>query len=177
MWGRLVKVVFLDFDGVLNDRVHSIDFDPFFVDRLNEITDATGANIVLISSWRYASDAIPGLKKAGATAPILGCTPDLLGRKGHYSWTRCTEIERWLEEHPEVTAYVILDDLWITAFEGQVDHLVHIADGNGIEPEHVKKAIELLGVEENHDRLADPDVAGGRQDQGVPPGDDDGGPR
>ena len=67
------KIIFLDFDGVLNNSEYSARlyeagkptsdkfgelFDPAAVERLNRIIDATDAKIVVSSSWRYL-----GLKK------------------------------------------------------------------------------------------------------------------
>lgn len=59
------KVIFLDFDGVLNtERWHSqasrnelkdeygYRFDPVAVDNLRKIVDETGAAIVISSSWK-----------------------------------------------------------------------------------------------------------------------------
>ena len=56
-----MKVIFLDVDGVLNsqqlfekcedDQLISVDEDN--IKNLKTIVDATGAKIVLSSSWRY----------------------------------------------------------------------------------------------------------------------------
>ena len=67
-----VKIIFLDFDGVLNNaeyKAHTpkdsvteqsgklfsdtLAFDPAAIKRLNRIIDETGAKIVVTSSWRY----------------------------------------------------------------------------------------------------------------------------
>jgi len=143
----VVRVVFLDFDGVLNSRASrkrcpGVELDPFHVKFLNRITEVTGAVITISSSWRMAPDAIPQLVGAGATAAIAGTTPDLMGQEDHYSQTRCTEIQQWLAEHPEVTGYVILDDLGPDVFEPIKDRLIHTKDG--LLAEHVQPAIENL---------------------------------
>lgn len=68
-----MKILFLDFDGVLNDCGYVIDLskeffgfhtyldkysyctelDPVRIERLNEIVDETGCFIVLSTAWRY----------------------------------------------------------------------------------------------------------------------------
>ncbi len=58
----MMKIIFLDIDGVLNHmywlkKMKGVEgdkkfFDPDCVRRLNTITDKTGAKIVLSSSWR-----------------------------------------------------------------------------------------------------------------------------
>ena len=62
-----MRIVFLDFDGVLNSHAYfnartekfedvgeAGELDPTAVERLNRIIDATGALVVVSSSWRYA---------------------------------------------------------------------------------------------------------------------------
>ena len=64
-----MKVIFLDFDGVLNSSSYSSIlfkagkptkdkngkelFDPATIARLNHVVDEVGAKIVISSSWRY----------------------------------------------------------------------------------------------------------------------------
>lgn len=115
-----MKVIFTDVDGVLNEdttptrtksRVIFIDEEKLL--RLKQIVDATGAKIVLSSTWRYDRDT-PGLNgdflelqeafhKAGLE--FYSFTPvDAIGIQ------RGMEIKAWLGMHPEVTRYIILDD-------------------------------------------------------------------
>lgn len=120
------KILFLDIDGVLNSESwftllfeqrgqgpttmneHEA-LDPKAIAALNEITDATGARIVLSSTWRLVSDfpaRVKGLHAQGIKAPIIGRTPSLMDPnvRGH-------EIAAWLMtqvEWPEGIA--ILDD-------------------------------------------------------------------
>ena len=114
------KVIFLDVDGVLNDRNTPTRTKQgcLFVDEskillLRKIVDATGAKIVLSSTWRYDRDDFRynsdflELKEAMAAHGLE-----------FYSYTpvepsgtrRGMEIEAWLGVHPEVKKFVILDD-------------------------------------------------------------------
>ncbi len=110
-----MKVVFLDFDGVLNshdfcERVPGqciIGIDPLAVAQVQRIVDATGAAIVISSTWRLLHKLIrlkDTLFDAGLRAKILGTTPNIGRERGH-------EIQAWIDATPrDVDAFVILDD-------------------------------------------------------------------
>ncbi len=116
-----MKVVFLDFDGVLNVIPQGHDnyggiFHPEFVDNLNRILDETGAKLVISSSWRHG-----GLERMklmwehrGYSGEIIAITPDLWRRVEcedfHERMERGHEIQAILDRMPEITNYVILDD-------------------------------------------------------------------
>ncbi len=111
-----MKVIFLDIDGVLNNREVSIRkkdegcrvWDEKCIDRLNRITDETGAKIVISSTWRRSKDFYSIIKnEMGITGEIIGKTIDYLLTPNP---ERGDEIEEWLSRHPEVTVFVILDD-------------------------------------------------------------------
>lgn len=120
---KKMKVIFLDIDGVLNVMFSGRDnygrlFHPEFVDNLRWIIDETGAKIVMSSTWRFA-----GLKKMkqmwidrNLPGELIDITIDCVqlvddGRAEFYDLVeRGHEIQQWLDEHPEVENYVILDD-------------------------------------------------------------------
>ena len=103
------KILFLDIDGVVNcattpqrfDRF--IGIDPYMALLVGRIIQATDAEIVLSSSWRYHKDSQEEVRKR--VLPFMDVTPmhDGLSSRG-------TEIKEWLDLHPEVTKYAILDD-------------------------------------------------------------------
>lgn len=86
------------------------DIDPIRVKRLRNIIEETGAKIILCSSWRSLSD-IPGHPQwkyllsslAAENLYIYDQTPETL--KG-----RPYDIRKYLDLHPEITRYIILDD-------------------------------------------------------------------
>ena len=119
-----MKVIFLDFDGVLNLIPQGHDdyggiFHPEFVDNLGRIIEETDAKLVISSSWRHM-----GLERLrmmwehrGYPGEIIDVTPDLRWRTkedamelNEVEYVRGDEIDSWLKLHPEVTNYVILDD-------------------------------------------------------------------
>lgn len=111
-----MKVVFLDIDGVLNshrtvyafgDFPHGTKpdavalFDQVAVAMVRNLCRAAGAVVVLSSSWRK----LHRWADVGAALglPIIDATPSLGTIRG-------AEIADWLQRHPEVTHYAIVDD-------------------------------------------------------------------
>lgn len=123
-----MKVLFLDYDGVLN-RIHPMQgnstpilmvgeimtmAEPELVYRLNLIVDRTECEIVLSSSWRHQPDWKEAMKASGIFKPLLDRTPRYSNHK-KYGITeselcRGHNIQDWLDEHPDVMKYAILDD-------------------------------------------------------------------
>lgn len=151
-----MKVIFLDVDGVLNERntptrtkTHMIFIDEEKLFRLKRIVDATDAKIVLSSTWRYDRDDARyngdflELQEAFRSVGLdfYSYTPvDAIGIR------RGMEIRAWLGLHPEVDRFIILDDeLYDFEERGLLPHLVKtdFADG-GLTEKHTREAIELL---------------------------------
>lgn len=151
-----MKVIFTDIDGVLNEdttptrtksRVIFIDEEKLL--RLKRIVDATGAKIVLSSTWRYDRDDARyngdflELQEAfyNVGLDFYDFTPvDAIGIR------RGMEIKAWLGLHPEVERYIILDDeLFDFEERGLLPRLVKTVfwDG-GLTEAHVQEAIDLL---------------------------------
>lgn len=106
-----MKVIFLDVDGVLNNfnllsRYGFNYIDGGYVSLLAQIVRATGARIVLSSSWRLKDEDRSIVESALRLngLEIDDQTPDLRGR------SRMEEISLWLKDHPDVVKFVILDD-------------------------------------------------------------------
>ncbi len=115
------------------------------VERLNQITEATGAKIVWSSSWRLFwdfEDAKQRFPEWGIEAELIGTTPSMAGPRGN-------EIQAWLDNHPEVEAFIIVDDstdmvhlrdrLVRTRFQDDIPGLVP-----GLQDHHVEQAIRML---------------------------------
>lgn len=141
-----MRVVFLDIDGVLVNRAsirrqsgrHACA-DPSCVAQLNLITDATGAVIVLSSTWRFDDAIKETIYGWGVTGTIRSMTPRLRG------FDRGIEIDYWLttgSNSPE--SFVILDD------DSDMAHLkyalVQTNMETGLTKEHADRAIVMLNV-------------------------------
>jgi hypothetical protein len=152
------KVIFLDFDGVLNNDnfLMSLDpttphgeghIDPKAVMLLNTIVEITGAEIVISSSWRIPY-TIEELKKFltrrgfDHADKIIGRTP------GVDRNDRGVEIFVWLSRAEETgdgaEHFVILDDN--DDMKPLMQHLVRTNPDVGLCEEDMLKAIEQLGV-------------------------------
>merc|ERR1712039_690987 len=134
------RVVFLDVDGVLlptgsvetivvdgvalpvRDTVRESDFAVSALGNLRSIVQQTGATIVLSSEWRRTeslkssigavlrSHEVPVVRDV---TPIFHAKAELQEVHPVLAWCerRAREIGKWLKDHPEVTAWVALDDL------------------------------------------------------------------
>lgn len=150
-----MKVIFLDVDGVLNSfrtaMAHNgfpMKFDDADVERfdhtaialIKKIVFETGAKIVLSSSWRLLHK-LDEFKAIGLD--IEYATP-LSSPNG---FERGHEIQDWLNEHPEVEKYIIIDDD-DDMLEHQQEFFIHTSMDNGFLLKHFDKAIEILGTTE-----------------------------
>ena len=111
------------------------------VKQLNRITQASGAKIVISSSWRYTlpEDKLKDvLKRAGVEASIVGVISKSCP-------TRADAIREWLGEH-EVEAFVILDDEWKwTGLDSMRDDLILTNfDSGGLTKDLADEAIRRL---------------------------------
>jgi hypothetical protein len=159
-----MKVIFLDFDGVLNVISQGHDgfggiFHPEFVENLKHILDETCAKLVISSSWRHM-----GLEKLnmmwehrGYPGEIIGITPDLwrnvVGEDFHEKMQRGHEIQAILDQKPEIINYVILDDDDdmlptqrgnFVMCSNNINHPDCIDIGYGLTKECTNKAIRIL---------------------------------
>lgn len=166
-----MKIVFLDIDGVLNHSAtrHNVSpttteplpipIEPACMARLNRLIAETGAKIVISSSWRLFArwqDLGPALVRHGLVADVIGETPDLpnnaawlanwQARKGKpFEFDRLErgwEIAEWLVAHPEVTAFVILDD--VSDMDALISWLVLTHPNDGLDDPDVERAKYLL---------------------------------
>lgn len=97
------------------------DFDNGAIMVLNQILEETGAEIVISSDWRrWATVEEMGeyYTQQGIIKKPIGYTTSVLKSDLRYSdWrseleeTRSYEILQYIEEHPEITNWVAIDDL------------------------------------------------------------------
>lgn len=147
-------------DGVVNcwdtkERAPSrvVGVEQRLIAHIKEIVDATGAKIVLSSTWRkdWAFNLLNGkdwiyLRDEFAKQGLyfLDYTPSR--RDSH----RGEEIKEWLEGTDyEVSSYVVIDDEMYDIWELHEGHLVQTSYEDGIKPEAVDKAIKILEKKDN----------------------------
>lgn len=148
-----MKVLFLDIDGVLNSEEWALkkyqegitgalqsEFDVEAVRHLNSIIEKSQAKVVISSSWRLIHELeyiVEMLRKFGFKGDVIGKTP-----RSKMSGWRGNDIRRWLNEHPEVHRFAILDD--DSDMRGVEDHFVQTSWMKGLQEEHVPKVLALL---------------------------------
>ena len=124
--------------GKSDDNTHLLpvelrfdNFDQKAIDLLNRIIDETGAEIVVSSDWkRWADVKEMGeyYESKGIIKKPVDFTPDLSLCTVHGSnfiWSmkwdleqcRSIEIRQYLHDHPEITHWVAIDDLDMSAGE------------------------------------------------------------
>ena len=166
------KIIFLDFDGVLNTEHYQnflyhegkpwqdefgAFFDPEAVAQLKRIVDATNADIVVESSWKYLGlEAMQEMWEArNMPGRIIDITPSSVSDSwlltanldeiddamAHY---KGMEIASWLSDNAKQgTKYVILDDEYVI-MDSQLSHFVLTNPYDGITEEIANKAISIL---------------------------------
>lgn len=152
-------VVFLDMDGVLHNRrsqmlarfgwhprgfygkTRAVDWEC--VRRLREVVEDCGLDIVVSSVWRdfgwvtpKDNTVIKALRWAGwQNPPIIDRTTTTYGPRGR-------QIAQWLQEHPEVPRFVIVDDDSYDIF--QKDALARTTFKYGLEDKDARRMRRIL---------------------------------
>lgn len=149
-----MKVIFVDFDGVLNTEKYvrscsefGLIIDPSKMVLLEQIIDATDAKIVLSTSWREHWDEEPkncdnigieinnifeqyGLHIFGKTPILNSCRED--------------EIAAWLKSNPHITNFAVIDDRFLDS-ERIREHFVKTSGySKGLDDASVERATEIL---------------------------------
>lgn len=158
------KILFLDFDGVLNTEhyqgllryqgkpwqdEHGAFFDPNAVKQLRRIIDATGADIVIESSWKYLGlDAMKELWKVrNLPGRVVDITPSSVSDEYLLDTTmlhcKGMEIASWLAEQAEDIRYIIIDDEYVI-LDSQLPHFILTNPYEGITEEQTNRAISIL---------------------------------
>lgn len=159
-----MKVIFLDIDGCLNSVQYAIlrgpidgtqgfsyrtelEIDRDALMRLERAILDTNAYVVISSSWRicYPPQQIGVMFAARGNFNgemwddiILGCTPRVP------SGFRGAEVQEWLDKHPGVDKYVIIDDD-SDFYDYQKPRFVHTNNEYGLTDDHVEDIVQLLG--------------------------------
>lgn len=160
------RVVFLDYDGVVNTPIWNAtgtscrygfprdgrvnNFQA--VQWISEFCTKCGYDIVVTSTWRndrnYKECLINGGLREGIS--ILGKTEDLGYQYSYPLPTRGYEIKKYLEDHPEITCYVIVDDEQQFLPEQQGHFVKIINDWVGFNKLEFDKCVEIYQEDIGH---------------------------
>lgn len=143
-----MKVLFLDVDGVLNSS-DSTNFknnlwpvDDYMVFMVGKIQLDTDCSIVISSSWRHHPEAMSLLReKFNNVIDKTGHSDEV----GYDEKPRGHEIQAWLEAHPEVEKYAILDDD-SDMLDEQLPNFFQTTFEKGLTPEIAKAVTEHLNA-------------------------------
>ena len=142
-----MKIIFLDFNGVLDTYDNMDEINLQNLNRLKHIVNECDAKVVISSSLKnsyyitgkfskHLTQIINEIKKTGIE--VIGITPQ--------ANTRQEEIELYLANHPEVESFCILDDDY--EMERLDEYLVKLPpqqEGQmGLDDLNMNAAIEIL---------------------------------
>lgn len=154
-----MKIIFLDFDGVITTHSTKWNIGLEYVKRIKKICDETGAKLVISSSWqRYGKkeesreervknwlDGILMKEYNGSIKKFFTeYTYDMSGRfYGEFGNVRGSDIKSWLTRNPDVDRYVIIDDE-ADMLDEQIFNFVQTDMSFGIQDREVKLCIDIL---------------------------------
>lgn len=150
-----MNIIFLDIDGVLNcggteDLAPSgcIGVEDMMIRNLKKIIDDTGAKIVLTSTWKsewskgadYKSEDFKYLENRlrEFNITIFDKTNDCIYNRGE-------GIKKYLYYHPEITNWVVIDDIIFDDYDDEISkHFIHTDQCYGLTFKRALEAIEIL---------------------------------
>lgn len=156
------RLIFMDVDGVLNHaglyaalapragQTRPVDWlDRACVARVNDLCARGRAAVVVSSSWPLylhgADRALAVLREGGLTAPVVGFCPSSATEDGVppcLNPVRWDAIRAWLDAHPAVASWVILDDCDWRGFPAE--RFVRTDLARGITDDDVARALAVL---------------------------------
>lgn len=159
--------IFLDIDGVLdvyNSSIVKQELLPQAVADLKGLIERTQAEVVVISDWRYGVEIHrEKAENFGLERNIINWdnlvevfAKEGISIKDVTPWeerfpNRTAEIKRYLELHPEIKRYVILDDCFSDNYEGDKKiqkHLVFVDALKGLQKENLLAACAVMNMQE-----------------------------
>lgn len=138
-----MKVLFLDFDGVLNNYKERNFGEKFSVSSCRNLNSlmkkVPDLKIVISSAWR-----MHGVEYCKSILESNGVNSDaVIDRTGNEDGPRGYQIKCWLDRNPKVTNFVILDD---ESDMGELmNKLVKTNGFVGLTSKEVKLALQVLG--------------------------------
>ena len=137
------------------------NFDRKSIEVLNSILEETGAEIVVSSDWQnFATLEELGdyYEAQGIIKRPIGVTKEINGvpYNDEYPWNRNYDLEQhrsleilqWLKYHPEVTHWVAVDDLDMSARYGEISGNLSWGLTNFVHTPRSREGIKQSGVSE-----------------------------
>lgn len=146
-----MRVIFLDIDGVVTSvRTGWYNLDIYTVNFLRWLCKKANAKIVISSTWRYnhGYDFWKPIFEDYLHEDFK--TPDLVEQRSSgllIAKTRGTEIQAWIDKHPELEKYLILDDDK-DMLEHQMPNYIQTDSMDGMLSEHMMAARTFWKIED-----------------------------
>lgn len=159
------KIIFLDFDGVLNtpEDAYTGKLTDVLVAKLSQFCLEHDFEVCFTTTWRnlpehntiealrdllvsYGMDA--KVKLAGMTPNLEENYPNPYTKGGNFP-LRGVEVNDWLVNHPDVTSYVLLDDVPQLFINNQMDKLVCTDLFTGLTDLDLAHILEKIKLQEN----------------------------
>lgn len=146
-----MKIIFLDFNGVLDTFDNMNIINESNLNRLKTIVNETNAKVVISSSiktnYYYTGKMSKQLEYVMSSLENVGINVVGFTKKCE---TREEEIRVYLEEHPDIENFCIIDDEYY--MEKFSDNMVKLKPqmmgGMGLQDEDMYKALEILNRKE-----------------------------
>jgi len=149
-----LKIIFLDIDGVLNSKSYykTVErtkkdwnrFNPLAVEMIRRLIEEFDASIVISSTWRYG--LVKELKNELIKSGLVKYLHKDWKTPQTYPSHRGEEINLWLDNHPEVIDYVIIDDDE-NILEEQKNWFIRTNIKEGMTEEHYYKVRQIFATE------------------------------
>ena len=148
-----MKIIFLDFDGVLNTDSYirscghnGLILDPSKMRLLKKLAESTGAKIVLTTSWKEHWEKDEG--RCDDSGKLINTVfarygLEIYDKIPHFR-DREEGILSWLKDNTDTEAYVILDDFAMAEPELKKYLVRTSAFRDGLEEEHIRLAADIL---------------------------------
>ncbi len=142
-----MKVIFLDFDGVITSAYKNLEVDDLCIAILKYIVAKTEAKIVVTAS---AKESVQVYGVPFENSNLYNVYLKKLEQYNlfPYDYTsyigsnRSLEIKDYLNRHPEITQYLILDDVPVSNLCN--GHLVLLDEGWGLSLKDIRNSLAIL---------------------------------
>lgn len=147
-----VKILFLDFDGVLNSNrsilvYNNTNFDPIAVGLLRKFVIENNVKIVITSSWRYTNSLQEMRDMFNVDFSWFDADELIIDVTGEEETTRGWQIDSWVyryeSQNKSHVRLAILDDR--DDMEPYMHRLVRTEMDDGLLVSHYKKLENLIG--------------------------------
>lgn len=150
------RILFLDFDGVVNTPLWTSNGWSINMPKDNKVNNAEAValiskfcamfdfDIVVTSDWRLDDNWRQCLLNGGLDPQV--CIRDKTANLWHPQSSLCrgSEIQQWLNEHPEVEMFIIIDDDITDMLPEHMPHIIHTDEEIGFTEWNLNQCIDII---------------------------------